>query len=178
MLQDFSQDEIDQFYEDFPNEYKEFEKTNQDAVDTLYAAIDFSKFKEQMLKFKGGIKDLKPEEQTKLTDDFKVSSLNFDQLAAEPLDDPAYKWQKVVSLDKPQYHGEVWARPRGDKTAGVSILRMNLVFKNVKKEWHLDVLKDGPPIDNVREKRVVEEFSEHDKIIYIKMNMGLMSDRD
>jgi hypothetical protein len=46
MLQDFSQDEIDQFYEDFPNNYKEYEKTNQDAVDTLYAAIDFSKFKE------------------------------------------------------------------------------------------------------------------------------------
>ena len=178
MLQQFTQDDIDQFYTDFPNNYKEYEKSNQDAVDTLYAAIDFSKFKEQMIKFKGGVQDLKPEDQKKMDDDFKVTGLNHDAICAEPLDDPAFKWQKVISLDKPEYKGEVWARPRGDKTTGVSLLRMNLVFKNVKKEWHLDVLKDGPPVKNMKERRVVEEVSENDKVIYIKMNMGLMSDRD
>ena len=30
----------------------------------------------------------------------------------------------------------------------------------------------------MKERRVVEEVSENDKVIYIKMNMGLMSDRD
>jgi hypothetical protein len=131
-----------------------------------------------MIKFKGGIQDQKQEDRTKMADDFKVSGLNFDAIAAEPLDDPAYKWQKVISVDKPDYKGEVYARPRGDKTAGVSLIRMNLVFKNCKKEWHLDIMKDGPPMKNIRERRVVEERSENDKIIYVKMNMGLMSDRD
>ena len=55
---------------------------------------------------------------------------------------------------------------------------MNLTFKNVKKEWHLDAFKDGPPIKNIKERRVVEEISATEKIIYLKMNMGLMSDRD
>lgn len=178
MLQDFSQDEIDQFYEDFPNNYKEYEKTNQDAVDTLYAAIDFSKFKEQMIKFKGGIQDQAPEDQSKMSDDFKVSGLNFDTIDAEPLDDPAYKWQKICSFEKPEYKGEVWARPRTDRGVGVSLIRMNAVMKNVKKEWHLDVLKDGPPMKNMKERKVIEEISENEKIIYVKMNMGMMSDRD
>lgn len=131
-----------------------------------------------MIKFKGGVQDLKPEDQKKMADDFKVTGLNHDTICSEPLDDPAFKWQKVISIDKPQYTGECWARPRGDKTTGVSLIRMNLVFKNVKKEWHLDVLKDGPPVKNMKERRVVEEVSENEKIIYIKMNMGLMSDRD
>ena len=101
MLQEFTQDEIDQFYADFPNSYKEYEKTNIDAVDILYAAIDFAKFKDQMLKFKGGVQDLKPEERSKLADDFKVTDLNFEAINAEPVDDPAYKWQKVVTVNKP-----------------------------------------------------------------------------
>lgn len=83
-----------------------------------------------------------------------------------------------MTIDKPGYCGEVWARPRGDKSGGVSIVRMNLTFKGVKKEWHLDLLKDGPPVSNLKERKVVEIISENEKIIYIKMNMGLMSDRD
>ena len=178
MLQEFSQAEIDQFYADFPNNYKEYEKTNQDAVDTLYAAIDFSKFKDQMIKFKGGITDTKLEDQTKIDDDLKVSSLNFDAINAEPLDDPAYKWQKVVNINKPDFQGEVFSRPRGDKTAGVQLIRMNITFKNVKKDWHLKAFEDGPPFKNMKERRTVEEISDKEKIIYVKLSLGLMSDRD
>jgi len=48
----FSQDEIDGFYLAFKDQFEALEKLNPDAVDILFSAINFTHFKDQMIKFK------------------------------------------------------------------------------------------------------------------------------
>lgn len=52
-------------------------------------------------------------------------------------------------------------------------------YFNVKKEWFLELMKNGPPTDNMKERRVLAENGPNDKYIYIRVAMGgFVSDRD
>lgn len=45
LFQNFAEPTVKAFYSDFANNFKEYEKINQDAVDTLFGFTDFNKFK-------------------------------------------------------------------------------------------------------------------------------------
>jgi hypothetical protein len=45
------------FYTDFAENFESYKSINEDAYEIMCASIDFKKFKDQMLKFKSGVKD-------------------------------------------------------------------------------------------------------------------------
>jgi hypothetical protein len=58
-------------------------------------------------------------------------------------------------------------------------MKMELKLKNTKVEHMVEMMKHGPPYDNLVERRLVKEISETESLIYIKIKMGgFMSLRD
>ena len=55
---------------------------------------------------------------------------------------------------------------------------MDVRYLNTKKEWQLEVMKDGPPIEQLKERRNLKQISENDKLMYMRLKMPFMSDRD
>ena len=68
-------------------------------------------------------------------------------------------------------------RPIEGKKA--NLLKIDLKFKNTKIEHMLEMMKNGPPLENCIERRRVKEISDDDCLIYIKLKLGgFMSTRD
>jgi hypothetical protein len=57
LKQEYSEDQINAFYTDFSENFESYKTINEDAYEIMTASIDFKKFKDQMLKFKSGVKD-------------------------------------------------------------------------------------------------------------------------
>ena len=52
-------------------------------------------------------------------------------------------------------------------------------YLGVKKEWFLELMKNGPPTDNVKEMRILNEDGPNSKHLYLRIKMGgFISDRD
>ena len=58
------------------------------------------------------------------------------------------------------------------------LIRMDVIYKNCQKEWQLEVMKDGPPVDQLRERRNLKQISDDEKLMYVRTKMPVMSDRD
>ncbi len=50
----YTEDQITAFNEHFQTNYKDYEKVNDAAVDSLFGFLDFNKFKQQAIKMKQG----------------------------------------------------------------------------------------------------------------------------
>ena len=59
----YSEEQINSFYQDFSENFESYKSVNEDAYEIMTASIDFKKFKDQMLKFKSGVKDEDKSEQ-------------------------------------------------------------------------------------------------------------------
>ena len=57
LKQEYSEDQMNSFYTDFAENFENYKSVNEDAYEIMCASIDFNKFKDQMLKFKVGVKD-------------------------------------------------------------------------------------------------------------------------
>jgi len=60
----YTEDQIQGFYLNFTENFKEYEKENDEVVDILFGFTDFVKFKSQILKFKNGVKELSEDEKS------------------------------------------------------------------------------------------------------------------
>lgn len=70
-------------------------------------------------------------------------------------------------------------RPIAGDTRGCSMMKMDLRFKNTKLSHYLELMKNGPPIEHMKERKVVKTVSEDEKYIYIRVSPGgFVSDRD
>jgi len=178
LKQTFSEAEIDKFYADFSDSYAKFHEKNRDAVEIMNSAIDFSKFKTLMLKFKQGAINIKPEEDTVKVG---LGSQGMDRFWPLYNDDPTKPgsgWRKAVALNnqKDGYYGQLWQRPC--ENSPMDLIRMDIRFKKTTKESWFEMLKMGPPIKNAAERRIVEEVNKDERFIYIRMKMPIMSDRE
>ena len=57
LVEKFSQEEIKAFYESFVANHKEYEKINEQTVESLFEFKEFSLFKKKMLAYKRGMDD-------------------------------------------------------------------------------------------------------------------------
>lgn len=164
---------------DFAENFESYKSLHEDAYTVMCASIDFSKFKDQMLKFKlvnqtEEVKDIKG-------NNFGVEGGDkFWQLAAEDFNDPNLNWSKVIDMkhEKDGYSGYAWRRPLTTGSA-TSMMMTEMRYIGVKKAHFLEMLKNGPPTNNVKEMKILNQTDEHNKDIYIRMKMGgFISDRD
>jgi hypothetical protein len=59
------------------------------------------------------------------------------------------------------------------------MIKMDLKMKNSKVEHMVEMMRCGPPLENLIERRVVNKISEEEDILYLKIKMpGFMSTRD
>ena len=58
LRENHSQEAIDGFYDKFRDNFARYRKQNEISVDILFGALDFQKFKQSMLEFKNGMKDI------------------------------------------------------------------------------------------------------------------------
>ena len=171
----FSEDEIQAFYVDFSENYDNYKGQSDDAFLVMNALIDFQKFKEQMLEYKKGVTDEAAKDQEKL--EMADDGLSFQQLMKEDFNNPTLGWSKAVQFDKGDFGGSVMRRPIEGKKA--NLLKIDLKFKNTKIEHMLEMMKNGPPLENCIERRRVKEISDDECLIYIKLKLGgFMSTRD
>jgi hypothetical protein len=104
----------------------------------------------------------------------------FFELAAEDFNDPNLQWSKVTDMgsEKDGFVGYAWRRPLSTGSAA-SMMMTEMRYHGVKKEWFLEMMKNGPPTDNVKEMKILKEDGPNDKHLYIRMKMGgFISDRD
>lgn len=57
LVEKFSQEEIKAFYESFVANHKEYEKINEQTVESLFEFKEFGLFKKKMLAYKRGMDD-------------------------------------------------------------------------------------------------------------------------
>ena len=174
----FSDQEISQFYADFKADFKTYKTKNPDAYEILLSSIDFVKFKEQMLKFSKGSVDVEQEDIEPAVG--KLGEDLFWDFYREDLKDPKNQWRKALNLDfaKHGFSGVVHQKPSPFPGTAVDLLRMDLRFKNVSKQDWFDSLKDGPPMKNVKESTIIEQLSETEHIMYMRIAMPVMNDRE
>ena len=80
--------------------------------------------------------------------------------------------------EKDGFTGYAYKRPLDDGSAAI-MLMSEMRYIGVKKETYLDLMKNGPPTDNIKEMRVLKENGPNDRHLYIRMKMGgFISDRD
>ena len=106
-------------------------------------------------------------------------SQKYFELSKEKFDDPSSKWTKITDLfSKDKYKAVIHRRPIEGDSRGGSMLKMDMVFYKTSIKEFLELFKNGPPIDNMKERKVVKG-TEEDKYIYIRMSPGgFVSDRD
>ena len=60
-----------------------------------------------------------------------------------------------------------------------NLLKVDMFLKNTKIEHMVEMMKHGPPLENLVERRIVKEINENECILYLKIKMGgFMSMRD
>lgn len=58
------------------------------------------------------------------------------------------------------------------------MLNTNTVFKNTQKAHYLEMMKGGPPFESCKEQKVLKVISDKEKLMYFRMGIPFMSDRD
>ncbi len=53
-----------------------------------------------------------------------------------------------------------------------------LNFKNTPKAHYLEMMKSGPPFENCKEQKIIKVKSDKEKLMYFRMSIPFMSDRD
>ena len=102
------------------------------------------------------------------------------ELAAEDFNDPKLKWTKVIDMknEKDGFTGYAFRRPL-ETGSSATMMMTEMRYMGIKKEWFLELMKNGPPTDNVKEMRILKEDGPNDKHLYLRMKMGgFISDRD
>jgi hypothetical protein len=144
LLAKFTSDQIEGFYSTFKDNLHKYEKLNPEVVDSLFAFIDFEKFKKNILMSKNFLDE--NYDRGNRTDLEKVSDISqnealFNQLIKEDVNDPKYGWYKSLEQkDKDGYSAVVHQRPVEGKTLNVA--RCQSVTKNVKFETFYEVIKN------------------------------------
>jgi len=60
-----------------------------------------------------------------------------------------------------------------------NLLKVDMFMKNTKIEHMVEMMKNGPPLENCVERRKVKDISEDECLIYLKLKLGgFMSMRD
>ena len=126
--------------------HKEFEKINEQTVESLFEFKEFSIFKKKMLAYKRGMDDgtLKKEStedtdtlplQQMATADHDALKKIFYDLEAEDLADSALKWKKTLDMDEVDgIKCTVYSRPI--KGRRVNMCKNVSVFRGIKiKTW-------------------------------------------
>lgn len=89
---------------------------------------------------------------------------------------PESGWHKSLNVNTPGYSGAIyWKKVEG---LSANLFRMDILFKGIKLQSHIDVIKNGPPIENFKERRLVREYSEYDRLIFIRVQPPLISERE
>jgi len=57
-------------------------------------------------------------------------------------------------------------------------MRLELKIKDTTKDMWFEALKEGPPMKNVSEKKVVKQEGPNSKVIYLRVSVPIMSDRE
>ena len=112
LKQEYSEDQINAFYTDFSENFENYKSINEDAYEIMTASIDFKKFKDQMLKFKTGVKDEDKSDQK--THNFIAMGVDrYLELAKEDFKDQSLGWSKVCEMSKPDegYEMLLYKRP-------------------------------------------------------------------
>lgn len=79
--------------------------------------------------------------------------------------------------EKDGYTGVAYRRPIEGSNG--NMIMTDLRFIGVKKEWYLELMKNGPPTDNIIERKILKENGPDEKYIYVRVKMGgFISDRD
>jgi hypothetical protein len=79
---------------------------------------------------------------------------------------------------KDGFTGFAWRRPL-DSGSAATMMMTEMRYIGVKKESFLEMMKNGPPTDNVKEMKVLKDDGPDDRHLYIRMKMGgFISDRD
>ena len=90
------------------------------------------------------------------------------------------KWTKVLTLDKWKkgYSAVVHRRPLEGDSKGINMIRIDIKYANTKKEWYKEMVKNGAPYDNAKERKIIKE-SPGEKIVYNRLKIGgFVSDRE
>lgn len=131
-----------------------------------------------MLDHKGGVKD-NTSASVKMEGDI-TNIMTYENLIKEDIKDPASGWRKIVegAKDKDGFSYTLHARP-SNKDSNINMVRMDLIMPGLTKDAWFTTFKDGPPVDNAVERRVVREISPTQRILYVRMRLGtFISDRD
>ena len=114
LKEEYSDQQIDAFYEDFKNNHQQYEGQNPDVVMTLLEFLDFQKFKAVILEFKRGVVDhneqeleQEPELQTDTADSVQL----FWELYEEDPDDPQQGWALKSQSKDESIDFKYWQRP-------------------------------------------------------------------
>ena len=85
LQKDYSQDQIQKFYDHFKENLKDYEALSPETVDTLYAFIDFDVFKKAMLRYKSDIHKAQTNTTAAVgnTTDFKIDIDAFNRFQQE-----------------------------------------------------------------------------------------------
>ena len=83
-----------------------------------------------------------------------------------------------IKQEKNGYTGTLWQRPA--ENCPFDIIRIELNVKDLTKEQWFAALKEGPPTERAKVKKVVKEYGPQDRVIYIRMGfpISLISDRE
>lgn len=125
---------MDEFYNDFKDNFNSYKEVNEDAFNIMIASIDFQQFKQQMIKQKVQ----EPERfDEKLTKDYgKDGSHKYFDLAAEDFNDPKLNWTKILNLKKEGYSATVHRRPLEGDTKGCNMIRAEIRYTDAKVDWY------------------------------------------
>jgi len=97
LRENHTQESIDQFYDQFKANFPRYNLENNIAVDILFGAIDFSKFKDSMLKFKRGTIDDKPGDRDPTKPNIGTYGIErFWALHKDELTGPNSPWKKAI----------------------------------------------------------------------------------
>jgi hypothetical protein len=89
---------------------------------------------------------------------------------------PKSPWKKALGINNDKFSITLYQRP-SDITP-TDTMRFDAKFKNVNKEAWFEMIKEGPPIKNLKSKRIVRQESEYKKILHLIINMPIMTNRE
>ena len=132
----FSDDEVKAFYETFKDKLDSYEKIDAETVDILFGFVDFDKFKQKMIEYKGGMQD----EKFKETEDKPMAQYTdagqdeivklFNDLNAEDLKDAAKQWKMSLEMvEKDGVKCNVHQRPIPGR--GIKMCRNDTVMRGI-----------------------------------------------
>ena len=93
--------------------------------------------------------------------------------------EPNSPWRSATNVENKKEGYSLHAYQRPSEFCPIDTMRLELKFKNTSKEAWFETFKEGPPIKNAKERKTIKTITENkDRIIYIRMGMPIMSDRE